>query len=440
MKRGSYWLLALSLSAAACQREKPSVAASAPAAARSAQEDRLEAARRIAVAIPNQQSAADLEIRKLATVAKAQPTRLASWIELGRAWVKKARASSDPGYYVNADACAQVALDLAPDDALALDLRALVLLNNHAFTEAKLLGEVLVKRNPESAMAWGSLSDALLELGEHEAAERAVRTMLDLKPNLPSYSRASYLHWLRGDHAGAKELARLAIDASDDPRQPEPRAWMIVQAAQLFWHVGDVPGAAAGFEKALEVLPDYAPALVGRGRVALASGDAAEAARIFARAFERSPLPETAWLLGQARELNSDSTGAAAAYADAEREGRRSDPRTLALMFASRGHSLDEALMLAERERRVRADIYTEDTLAFAQYRKGLLKDAKASIERARRLGTLDARLLFHEGAIRLALGERNAGRKLLKQALGLNPHFDEFGAREARALLQGAT
>jgi tetratricopeptide (TPR) repeat protein len=381
-------------------------------------------------------TALDRRIARLIALAKARPQRLATWIELGRSYVDKARTASDPGFYLNADACAERGLRIAPEDPLALDLRALVLLNGHRFEAAKALSESLLAKHPDSVMAWGSLSDALLELGEHDAAERAATTMLDLKPSLPSYSRMSYLRWLRGADADARELARLAIDASDDPRRPEPRAWMLVQAAMLFWHAGDWRGADAGFRKALDVVKDYPPALVGRGRVKLAEGDASAAALLFEKAWSSSPLAETAWLLGEARELAGNTVAATEAYAAAEREGRRSDPRTLALMFASQNRNTNEAVLLAERERKVRADIYTEDALAFALYRVGRFDEARSAIERARRFATPDARLIFHEGVIRLALGQKSNGRRLLERALRLNAHFDERGAREAAALL----
>jgi hypothetical protein len=56
-------------------------------------------------------------------------------------------------------------------------------------------------------------------------------------------------------------------------------------------------------------------------------------------------------------------------------------------------------------------------------------------IERASALGTRDARILFHAGAIRMAAGDA-AGRRLVESALATNPHFDETGAAEARRLL----
>jgi hypothetical protein len=106
-------------------------------------------------------------------------------------------------------------------------------------------------------------------------------------------------------------------------------------------------------------------------------------------------------------------------------------------MYSSRQTNADEALRLAEEERGARGDVYTDDALAWALYRHGRFADAKNAIARARRYGTKDARLLFHEGAIEKALGHEAAGGRLLAQALELNPKFDVAGAAEARALLE---
>jgi tetratricopeptide (TPR) repeat protein len=117
--------------------------------------------------------------------------------------------------------------------------------------------------------------------------------------------------------------------------------------------------------------------------------------------------------------------------------GRAFDRRTLALFHATRRERPDEAVRLADEERAVRDDIYTEDVRAWALYRAGRLAEAEAAAERATRLGTADARLLFHAGAIKLARGEGRAGLELLRRALRMNPGFDRTGAAEARRLLE---
>jgi len=402
-----------------------------------APESRIDAARRLALAPTKENGAADRRIAALVKLTAAHPGRAEIFAELGRAWIRKARETSDPGYFLNADACADLLLEGSPDDELALDLRAMVLLNDHKFREARDIAQSILKKDPEAVFAWGSLSDALLELGSLEEADRAAQRMMDLKPSLSSYSRVSYFQWLAGNTRAAVETVRLAIDAGGDPDHPEPRAWVLVQAAMLFWHGGDYAGADAGFRQALEVMSDYPPALVGRGRVAMAEGDAARAADYYDRARRASPLCETAWLLGEARELSGDAEGARRAFAQAEKEGNLSDRRTLSLMYSTRNARAGDALRLAEQERATRGDIYTEDALAWALYRNGRFADAMTAMGRARRYGTQDARLLFHDGAIERALGHTARATELLHAALRLNPKFDAAGAAEARALLE---
>jgi tetratricopeptide (TPR) repeat protein len=381
---------------------------------------------------------ADKQIGDAQQAVRANPGKDESWVLLGRAWVRKARESNDPGFYLNADACAGVVLDRNPDFSLALDLRGLVLLNGHKFAEAQELAAKILAKHPDDPMAWGTSSDALLEMGRYDEATTAVQKMVDLKPNLPSYSRASHLQWMRGDVANAKSTVRAALDSGRDvKRDPEPGAWVLVQAAMIFWHEGDYEGAEAGFDKALERINDYAPANVGKGRVAMAKGEYRRAAELFDRAYKSSPLVETAWLLGDARERAGDTEGAEKAYAQVDRDGKKTDPRTLSLFLSTKNKNAEEALKLAREEYATRKDVITEDALAWALYRSGKIDEAKASITKARRLNTPDARLVYHEGAIRLAAGETKKGKELIAQALKMNKSFDATAVKEAESLLR---
>jgi tetratricopeptide (TPR) repeat protein len=290
-------------------------------------------------------------------------------------------------------------------------------------------------------MAWGTLSDALLEQGHIAGAEEAAARMMALKPNLPSYSRASYLHLLRGRSSKAKEAIRLAIDSAGTRAiDAEPRAWAIVQAAYLFWHEGDYEGAEAGFAMALQILPQYPPALVGRAQVALAQGRAADAVPLLSRAHELSPLIETLWLLGDARRLSGDAAGAKEAYAQLERQGRRSDPRTLAYYFAKRGEHLDVAAELIKEERRDRADPYTLDVQAWILFKRGQAAEARKILdgEGVLGLGLRDARVLYHAAAVHAATSDLQGARKLASEALRRNPRFDVDDAALAEALAKG--
>lgn len=401
---------------------------------------KLPANQRLALATVSGTSGADKAVTAAQGTVRQNFGKDESWILLGRAWVRKARESADPGFYLNADACAEVVLERTPDNRLAIDLRGLVLLNGHKFDEARSLALQVTAKFPEDPMAWGTLSDAYLEMGRYDEATDAAQKMVELKPNLPSYSRASHLQWLRGNVVDARETVRRALDSGRAAKSdPEPGAWVFVQAATIFWHEGDYEGADAGFDKSLERITDFAPANVGKGRVAMAKGEYKRAAELFERAWKVSPLVETAWLLGDAKEAAGDAKGASEAYAMVEKEGRRTDPRTLSLFLSTKMKNAgdgEEALKLAREEYEVRKDINTEDALAWALYRTGRLPEAKASIAKARRLGTPDARLMYHEGAILVATGETAKGKKLIAAALKKNPAFDATGAKEAKALL----
>jgi len=390
----------------------------------------------LALIVPEGGSRLDQEIRELEARARRSPEKPETWVDLGRAWVRKARGDNQRLAYRSADACAELALRLAPDDAGALELRGMTLLEDHRFEEARKLSQAEVERRPNHAQAWGTLSDALLELGRYDEAVAAAQQMMHLKPNLPSYSRASYLLWLRGERTRAKELVRLAMDAGQDQRDREPLAWVTVQAAMLFWHEGDLEGAEAGFDRALLFKPGYPPALVGKARVALARRKPLAAARMLEDAMAKAPLAETAGLLADARRLAGDVAGAQAAEREVFRLGAEGDGRALSQYLSTHRMEPDRAVALAEAERLNRQDLYTLDALAWALYRQGRIVEAKAASTQAIALGTPDARLLYHAGAIRLAAGDRQQGVALLKKALGLNPAFDGNGTAEAKALL----
>ena len=302
------------LAACSAPNNHPGPEAAAVTAATQPEAPARDRAHTLALAKPTGGDPVDREIDLLQRRVEKLERKPEIWVQLGRAWVKKARQATDPGYYLSANACAEIALQIDPDNKLALELQSLVLLNDHRFRDALAKAEEALAKDREDLLALGVKSDALLELGRYDDAARAAQQMMELKPNLPSYSRAAHLRWLAGDAATAKQIVRKAIDARDH-RDPEPGAWVLVQAATMFLGEGDYDGADKGCEMALAAVPEYPPALVGRGRVALAKGDASRAAELFDRAHRQSPLVETAWLLGDARQLAGDTKGADAAYA-----------------------------------------------------------------------------------------------------------------------------
>lgn len=444
--KNAFFTAACALLLAACEQAPsgtaPGEAGGPPAAEPAApakatdSDSPLATARVLALADPAAAALVDAEIRGHQGKLSKLPHHVDTWILLGRAWIRKARETADPGYYLNARACADIVLDFAPGNILARNLIGQTLLNDHKFHDARDVAEQILVKEPEDVMALGTLSDAMMEVGRYEEAVSAAEKMGALKPGLPSYTRASYLSWLHGDTKMALTSARFAAESGRDPSFPEPRAWALVQAAMIFWHQGDYDGAEAGFKVALSELTNYPAALAGMARIAMARGDAKQAVALLEKAHQQNPLVDTAWRLGDARAAAGDPTGAEAAYELVVKDGRRSDHRTLALFFAVKNRDIAEAVELARSEMEQRAGIYTCDAYAWALYRAGKLALARENIDKATRLGTRDAALLYHAGAIRIATGEKEQGEKLVREALALNPKFDPVGALEAAKLV----
>jgi tetratricopeptide (TPR) repeat protein len=361
-------------------------------------------------------------------------------VRRGSEYIRQARVTSSAQLYRNAEACIAEALNIQPDLPAALRLRGLVLLNDHEFAKARDLAKQMLARDPDDALSWGTRSDAELELGDTTAAIESAQRMLDLKPNLPAYGRAAHLRWLQGDITSAKRLYELAIASGTGQRDPEPRAWMIVQAAWLFWHEGDYDGAAAGFELARTNLPEYAPALEGLGRTALASGDYVAAVSWFERARKARPSVEISGWLGDAYALQGDRARAKALYAEVERDGKRHDPRTLASFYTSHDREPELALALAEAEYTQRKDATSKDVLAFALFRNGRLNESKRLAREVIATGTLDVRMLYHAALIDAAAAttdaDRSAARAQAADALLRNPGFDPILTGASNAAL----
>ena len=248
------------------------VPACQPGASARPPRDAVADARTLALLAPTGTPQLDAELVSLQARVQRVPDAAVAWVELGRAWIQKARATGDPGYYLSADAAARLALRCEPDHRPALGLRTLVLLNQHAFAEARAQAQAVLAHAPDDLVALAALSDAALELGRIEEAVASAQRLVDLKPNLASYGRAAHLRWLLNDVAGAKQAYRAAIESGRGAKDPEPRAWMLVQAAMVFWQEGDAAGAELGFDQALALLPGYPPALAGKARARLSRG------------------------------------------------------------------------------------------------------------------------------------------------------------------------
>lgn len=398
-------------------------------------------ARQKATPVATRRTPADRRIQSAQGMIERAPTGSDGYNLLCDAYMQKARETGEFSFNTRAEAALKRSFEVAPDNYDGQELQAKLLLTFHRFSEALEGARRARDLRPHDSDVYGAMTDALVELGRYEEAVEVAQRMVDLRPDMAAYARVSYLRALHGDTEGAIEAMQVAAKAAN-PRDPESVAWCRVHLGEELKNAGRVAEAEREFDKALTVFPDYHAALAAKARARLATGDTASAVELYKRSQERVPLPETAIALGDLYTKLGRDSEAQRQYELVEfieqsgSAGTGTYSRQMAHFWADHDRRLDEALNIAKRERAMRADIYTCDTLAWSLFKKGELAEARKAIAEALRLGTRDAQIHYHAGMIYNALGDHRNGAKYLKLALEINPSFDVLQAEVARRTL----
>ncbi|MDF9816213.1 tetratricopeptide repeat protein [Streptomyces sp. SPB162] len=381
----------------------------------------------------------DAVVSKLQESLRRQPADGAAWAQLGSAYVEQARLTVDPTLYPKAEAALRRSLTLQPVGNTAAQTGMAGLANaRHQFTRARTWADQAVAGNPYGWAAYGALADALTQLGEDTGAQAAVQRMLDLHPSTASFTRASYTLELQGrtDEA-AQALQRGLEDASN----PADQAFCQHYLGELAFNTGSLAPALAHYRKALALDPTYSAALAGAARAEAALGRTAQAVTDYRTAIARVPQPQYVLELGELLESLGRTVEARAQYTVLEAEQKLFaangvvDDLNLGQYQADHGSpQLAVTLLTAERGRR--HSVLVADALSWALHRAGRDQEALPLAREANRLGWRDATLRYHRGVIEQALGDDQAARTHLTDALSANPAFSPLRAPDARARL----
>jgi tetratricopeptide (TPR) repeat protein len=358
---------------------------------------------------------------------------------LGLAYVAQARVTADPSWYPKAEGALRESLRLHPEDNVEalLGLGALALAR-HDFEDALARGRAALDLDPFDANAYGIVGDALLELGRYDEAFEAFQTMVDTRPDLASYARASYARELLGDVPGAIEAMRLAYEAAGSTSDA---AWAAAQLGELEFGRGDVEAAARWFERGRDLEPDSSANLAGLARVAWADGDAGLAIDRYAELVAMDPAVEHLAALGDLYATTGRRSEARDQYAvvEATRSLARANgvnvDLEVALFDADHGDPR-AALAAAEAEWARRRSVHVADAYGWALFANGRYEEAAHALDRALSLGARNATFLFHAGMIERARGHEDAALRLLREALATNPHFSILHATTAETVV----
>jgi tetratricopeptide (TPR) repeat protein len=379
---------------------------------------------------------------------RQMPGDVQSYAVLGAAYIQKARDTGDPTYYGKAQAVLDEALKRDPRNVEALIGAGTLANARHQFREALQLGEQARVINPTVPRIYGVIADAQTELGMYDEAIQTLQTMIDMRPDLSSYSRISYARELHGDIEGAIEAMQDAVTAGGPAT--ENSAWVRVQLGNLYFTQGDLARAEQEYQRTLTVLPDYVYAQAGLGRVRAAQGKLDEAISFYQNAIARMPLPEFVIALGETEQAAGRSTEAAQQYELV---------RAMQQLFKANGVDTDLELALFDADHPStdlkggrddpagtvalaraayarRPSVKAADALAWALFKAGQIAEARRYAGEALRLGTHDPLMLYHAGMIAQAQGDSVAARDWLARSLERNPSFSPLYAPLARQAL----
>ncbi|GAA4987792.1 tetratricopeptide repeat protein [Yinghuangia aomiensis] len=367
------------------------------------------------------------------------PSDASGWATLGLAYVQQAKVTADPSYYPKAEEVLRKSLDIEQaDNFAAMAGQAALAAARHDFTTALDWAQRAVAVNPYNATLYGTLADALTQLGRYDEAFDAVQRMVDLQPGTPSLARASYTWELRGDTATAQAQMGRALAMEPTPADV---AFTRYYLSELALNSGDPAQALTHAEQGLRADPGYCALYQAKARAELALGRTQDAVADYRTAIARVPQPEYVLELGELYQSLGDTTKAREQYDvfGAEQKlfaanGVAADSD--ATLFEADHGSPAKALALATEGIQTRPFLDMDDAYAWALHVNGRDREALAWSLKATALGSRNPLYAYHQGVIRQALGDVDQARELFTRALAANPAFHPLHAPAARAAL----
>jgi tetratricopeptide (TPR) repeat protein len=365
-----------------------------------------------------------------------------SMIHLVAEEMAKARLTADLELYQRAGQVLDRAATIAPGYKEIPELRASLDYTLHDFGGATQVARPLADADPPDIWALGVLADSLVELGRYTEAGERYDQLAQLAPGPGLDTRLARFAYLTGDPVKALEHARAGRDAA----VVDPTLWDAVfyqyQLGEIARLTGHPNVAAEAYAAALATRPRDLASLIGMARVDAAAGRTDRAIARLRDATAIAPQAESMALLGDLLSAEGRTAEAGADYDTVRAIRSLSDlassvyDRQLLLFELDHGGASEAVLARATAALAQRPDPFGWDVVAWADYRLGRYTAAEEAMTDALADGCGDARLLYHDGAIRLALGDRRGASALLAQALALGPALDPAQRSEAERLL----
>ena len=380
-------------------------------------------------------TAADHGIAKWTGQLKQNPSDDKVWVRLGDTLMQKPRETADPRFYAVAEQAYNQALSRNPNNADAMTGLAWVSGDRNQYAKSSEWASKAVALNPKDNTAYGLLGDAAAATGHYDDAYAHYQKMLDIRPDIASYSRGAKLLYQDGNSRKAMWLMIKAVKTGSP--YAENTAWCRTQLAEMLFDQGALLPAEQTLQAVLKTTPNDAEALATSAKFKAARKDIPAAVALYKKSAAIAPDPETLTALGDLYALSGDNAQAEKQYVSVEALYKKNtdagidEHRRIAKFDADHDRHLPEALQLAEQDKDS-LNITDADTLAWCLYKNGRQDEAKAAIKTALARRTPEAELVFHAGMIYAKDGDRVLGGKCLASALSLNPYFNLRDAKIA--------
>ncbi len=367
-------------------------------------------------------------IASLESAVRSTPSDPATWLQLGRAYVRRAFETADPAFYPRAELSLQKAEKMLGRSPDVLSAQANLALARHRFTDAHRLAASIVKSRPSSVEGQLALFDATIELGRYNEANDQILSLVSQRPTVATLSRLSYSRQLRGDLRGAEVAMREAVSAAA-PASFD-RAVAVGYLGDILLESGRLDAASRAYDDALRIDGTISTAVLGRARVLAARGNVADANFSLDRLIARLPLPGALGMRADVARASGDTKGAMstdqlvdASVALFRANGAVVDAE-LAVLLADRGRtSSADAVQAATRAYADRRTIFTSDAMAWALFVNGRAADALPYAHAAVRSAPAVASVRWHAAAVFAAAGDKEEARREIMAALR-NPWF----------------
>ena len=384
-------------------------------------------------------------------IIQQQPTAGLPRAALAQNYLNMARATGESSWYLLAEQAAQASLaQLSVDNHGATIVLAKIAAAKHDFTQS----QALLKQLPPQTEARALSTTNYLALGDVTAARRTADTLAQKLPTLSNLTLRGLVGFAQGQDRAAIQDFQAAI-AAEEPDEAGSSAWVRTLLGRLYYKRGQLKEAEELYQSALQILPQYPPALINSAELAVRkwqadptqTQDRDRAIELYDRFFLASRRAPTTYdhtvLRGVARvkSLQGNTVEANKIWEQAVSR-LRSDltgfghQRELAqlLMERSQEGDLAEALTLMQAEIKIRQDPETWDTLAAAYLKMGQLESAQEAIETALKSGMRDPALFDRAAVIAQARGQSALVQRYQQEVRKLDPTF-EAGARQALGL-----